>query len=105
LEALNGVSVSPDDFVKGLPSLRFDQKGKLSGSTGCNQFNGDFELDGSNINLNPGAMTKMNCPGDGESKFLDALKGVSELNFEGDKLVLADQAKELLRFAPKMKNE
>lgn len=90
-------------FSGGLPSLGFTDDGKLTGSTGCNSFSGGYELNGTNINLNPGAMTKKACPGNGENQFLDALKNVSNFKVGKDKLTLLDGASELMTLIPQGK--
>jgi len=101
LSSLLGQAVSADGFMNGLPSLNFEDGGKLLGSTGCNRMNGSFNLSGKSISLDPGAVTKMACPGDGEGKFLNALGAVNSFKLAGDELTLLDGAKELLGFAPK----
>jgi len=97
LESLNGQAVNESDFMKGLPSLVFKEDGGLHGSTGCNSFNGSFALEDV-LKLSPGAMTKMNCPGSGESDFLNALTGATSLDLLDNKLVLKNATQELLRF-------
>ncbi|AWW31444.1 META domain-containing protein [Echinicola strongylocentroti] len=92
-----------DMFSGGLPSLGFTDDGKLSGSTGCNSFSGGYELNGTDINLNPGAMTKKACPGNGENQFIDALKNVSNFKVGKDKLTLLDGASELMTLVPQSK--
>lgn len=87
----------------GLPSLGFGDDGKLTGSTGCNSFSGNFEMNGTNLNLDPGAMTKKACPGEGENEFLDALKQVSNFKVSKDKLTLLDGASELMTLMPQGK--
>ncbi|WP_215223263.1 META domain-containing protein [Echinicola shivajiensis] len=89
-----------DKFAGALPSLNFSDNGGLTGFTGCNNFNGNFELSGTGINLDPGAMTKKACPGDGENQFLGALKNVSNFKVAKDKLTLLDGAQELMTLIP-----
>lgn len=97
LESLKGQAVTESDFMKGLPSLVFKEDGGLQGSTGCNSFTGNFTL-GDALKLNPGVMTKMNCPGSSESDFLNALTGTTSLDLLENKLVLKNATNELLRF-------
>ncbi|MBD8487945.1 META domain-containing protein [Echinicola sp. CAU 1574] len=92
-----------DMFSGALPSLSFMDDGKLSGFGGCNSFSGDFELSGTNLNLDPGAMTKKACPGGGEDKFMSALKNVSNFKVDKDKLTLLDGASELMTLIPQSK--
>lgn len=99
LESLNGGPVNADDYMKGLPSLLFKEDGGVQGSTGCNSFSGKFAL-GDELKLDPGAMTKMNCPGTGELDFLNALQSSTSIDVVKDDLVLKNAADELLRFTP-----
>ncbi|WP_186757578.1 META domain-containing protein [Echinicola salinicaeni] len=92
-----------DMFSGALPSLNFSENGGLTGSTGCNSFNGNFQLSGTGINLDPGAMTRKACPGDGENQFLSALKNVSKFKVAQDKLTLLDGAQELMTLIPQNK--
>ncbi len=103
LNSLMGKALDPAKFLSGIPSLNFLDGGKLTGSTGCNNFNGSFKLDGKGINLDPGAMTKKACEGGGESDFLSALGQVSNFKVGKDKLTLLDGARELLSFVPQAK--
>ncbi len=57
------------------PNLSFDlANGVVSGSTACNRFSGPVKIIDSSINIGELGMTKIACPGDGEQKFLEALK-------------------------------
>ena len=61
------------------------QVSRVSGSTGCNNLNGTFELSGVNkIKFSPLATTKMMCTGisgEVETKFLSALEKVNNYSF------------------------
>lgn len=61
------------------PTITFDvAKNTLNGNTGCNSFNGPLKVDGNKISFtDPMAMTKMMCPGDGETVFLQTLQKVN----------------------------
>lgn len=103
LESIMGSAVSKSDFGKQLPFLNFNSDGKMNGSTGCNNFNGDFQLKADQLSLNPGAMTKMACAGNGEKDFLNSLGQVAGLSNDDGKLQLLDSAgKTLLSFLPKL---
>lgn len=106
LNSLMGKALDPAKLLGGLPSLNFLDGGKLAGFTGCNNFNGNFSLDGKNLSLDPGAMTRKACPGEGdetEKNFLGALSQVKNLKVGKDKLTLMDGAKELMSFIPQAK--
>jgi heat shock protein HslJ len=103
LNTLMGKALDPSKFLSGIPSLNFMDGGKLAGFTGCNNFNGKFDLDGTDIKLDPGAMTKKACEGGGENDFLSALGQVGNFKVKKDKLTLMDGAKELMSFIPQAK--
>ena len=98
---LLGKTLASEDLTKGLPSLNFGENGKLFGSTGCNNFTGDFKLDGTKLSLNPGAITKMMCPGDTEQNFLNAIKQVTNIKMNGDNLELLNGAKTVMSLVQK----
>ena len=101
LSSLMGGAIAPGKFETGLPNLSFLEGGKLSGFAGCNNFSGGFSLEGSGIQLDPGAMTRMACPGTGESEFIAALGKVKNFTVGKEKLTLMDGATELMSFIPK----
>ncbi len=101
LSSLLGQGLDLSQFSGGVPFLNFMDDGKLTGFSGCNNFNGSFKLEGTDINLDPGAMTRKACPGTGEQDFISALSQVKNLKVGKDKLTLLDGAKELMSFVPK----
>ncbi|PZX56721.1 META domain-containing protein [Algoriphagus chordae] len=101
LSSLKSNGLDMNQFVGGIPSLSFLDGGKLAGFSGCNNFSGNFSLEGTAIKLDPGAMTKKMCPGSGEQDFISALSEVGDLKIEKDKLTLLDGATELMSFVPK----
>lgn len=68
------------------PALTYDLAEKrVSGNTGCNQFNGPVVLDGNKIQFSDQmAMTRMFCPGSGEALFLKTLKAVNSYAISPD---------------------
>ncbi|WP_194777064.1 META domain-containing protein [Pararhodonellum marinum] len=101
LSSLMGGELDMSKFTSGLPTLNFGEGGNLTGYTGCNNFNGDFEFEGGLINLNPGATTKKACPnGGGETEFLSALGEVANFRITKDKLTLLQGAQEIMTFLP-----
>lgn len=102
LESLLGQAVSDQDFGRQLPFLQFGENGLLNGSTGCNNFSGNFKSEGQQLALNPGGMTKMACAGEGEKTFLNALSQVSSAQTLGNKLqLLAADGQLLMQLLPK----
>jgi heat shock protein HslJ len=101
VNTIMGKSVDTSAFAKGLPNLNFGNDGKLTGSTGCNNFTGNFKLEGTGLQLDPGAMTRMACPGNGEADFLNAVKQVTNVKLNGNTLSLLNGANEVMSLVPK----
>ena len=101
--SLLGKILNADEMSKGLPSLNFSDNGKLFGSTGCNNFTGSYKLDGANLSLDPGAMTKMFCPGETEQDFLKAISQVTNVKMDGSVLNLLNGEKTVMSLEPKSK--
>jgi heat shock protein HslJ len=61
------------------PTIVFDVSNhKISGSTGCNQYNGPYKVNGAVLDLStPLGMTRKFCPGDGETTFVQTLQKVN----------------------------
>lgn len=83
------------EAVVGIPedisvTARFDN-GTVFGSSGCNNYNGSYELDGNNIKFGEIASTMMYCEGPAsevESNYLIALQNTDNFVFENGRLVL-----------------
>ncbi|GMQ27310.1 META domain-containing protein [Algoriphagus sp. oki45] len=101
LNTLLGQGLDLSKFSQGIPSLSFLEGGRLAGFAGCNNFSGGFSLEGTGLQLDPGAMTKKTCPGTGEDEFMAALSQVKNFKVGKDQLTLLDGAKELMSFVPK----
>jgi heat shock protein HslJ len=101
VNSLLGKQLDPAVYMKGLPSMNFGADGKLTGSTGCNKFTGNYKLDGMGVKLDPGAMTRMACPGNGEADFLAAAQQVTNLKMNGNTLSLLNGATEVMSLIPK----
>ena len=100
LSEIAGNSAISQIFPDQPPMLSFSDSGGLSGSTGCNNFNGNYSLTDDGIKLDPGAMTRKMCPGDGEKNLLAALANVNSFDVSGDQLILKNGSEALLRFIP-----
>ncbi|MET0461786.1 MAG: META domain-containing protein [Chitinophagaceae bacterium] len=86
------------------PQLIFTVEDKrLSGNTGCNSFSGPLVVDGNKISFDqPLALTKMFCPGEGETVFLETLKKVNTYSVSDGNtlnLIMGDIA--IMRFTKK----
>jgi len=67
----------------------FGEDGTISGSGGCNNFNGSYEVDSSSITIGPLASTMMACEQDvmdQEAAFLAALESAATYRVEGTTL-------------------
>ncbi|TMV08082.1 META domain-containing protein [Ruegeria sediminis] len=99
---LNGQALE----VEKKPELAFAEAGAISGNAGCNRFSGQAEIAEGEISF-PGnmAVTMMACPppyDEIERDFLQTLPTVQEYFVEGDQLVLANGAGDLvMRFEAK----
>jgi heat shock protein HslJ len=72
----------------------FGEEGSLSGSAGCNNYGGTYEVDGENMSIGPLAVTAMFCEQpegtmDQESEYLAALETVAAWSIDGDVLDLS----------------
>ena len=101
LHALNGSMVPNNLFMDKLPSLKINPEGAVSGYTGCNNMTG-AKLDmATGLDISKTAMTRMACPGDGETMFLDALGDATSVKIDpGELKFLGAEGQELLKFIP-----
>ncbi len=71
-------------------SILFDAE-KISGNVGCNQFNGSYTLNGSDITFDQFISTKMACIGNAsvqESAILSVFVGAATYSLNGDTLTI-----------------
>lgn len=82
-------------------TLRIEPSGRVSGSSGCNRYNGMAKIDGSTIAFGPQATSRKMCPPaimDQERKFLDALAQAKSFEIEETFLrLLSEDGVALLR--------
>jgi heat shock protein HslJ len=76
-------------------SAHFTADGKLSGSAGCNRYQGSYQMAGDSLTIGPVASTKMACPDpagvmEQEAAFLVILENTAAYQIKGDTLVLLD---------------
>ena len=86
LDSIPGIISMDSLFAKKIPYVEFrpDQR-SISGNTGCNAFNGMCTYQGQRLSIAKNlAMTKMFCPGQGESRFISALKSAMSWNISPD---------------------
>lgn len=71
----------------------FGTDGTVTGSTGCNRYNGGYTVTGNSIKIGPLAMTRMACSEPitiQEKAFLEAMQNATVYNITGDRLELRD---------------
>ncbi|WP_019677006.1 META domain-containing protein [Arsukibacterium perlucidum] len=69
--------------------LQFDQAGRVSGYTGCNNLTGGYQLQGPRLSFTPLATTRKACMQDTiEPQLLDVLSKVDNISIAGDELSL-----------------
>ena len=90
-------NISTYESIEEEAYLNFDKDGNLSGSTSCNKFNGSYKLEGNNITLDAGTMTKMMCYGSAEMDFLEALRQTTKFKLEGQNLYLLKDSKVVMK--------
>jgi heat shock protein HslJ len=96
LQGLSGTQLGT-----GVPTINFGTDGTVSGSAGCNTFNGTYTVDGSSITFGPLASTKMACPVADmavETAFLAGLAGATSWSIEA--LFLTLEGASTMTFTP-----
>ncbi|HRP30690.1 MAG TPA: META domain-containing protein [Agriterribacter sp.] len=72
---------------------------RFGGNTSCNSFSGQLSADDKHIHFTDHmALTKMFCPGDGETVFLETLKKVNGYSVENNKLTFFMGEVPMMRF-------
>ncbi len=93
--------ISGTELGTGVPTIDFGTDGTVSGSAGCNTFNGTYTVDGSSISFGPLASTKMACPVADmavETAFLAGLSGATSWSIQA--LTLTLEGLSTLSFTP-----
>jgi heat shock protein HslJ len=76
------------------PAVSFLEGSEVSGTTGCNSFDGTYRIVGSTLVVGPLSTTKMGCPDDlaaQETAILAALDAASAYSVRGDTATLRDR--------------
>ena len=82
----------------------FDEDDHLSGTAGCNNYSGSYQVDGEKISIELGPLTMMFCEQpegamDQETAYLGALESAVSYRILGDELVMQNEAgQEVLKF-------
>jgi copper homeostasis protein (lipoprotein) len=94
LVEIDGERPTFDDWRQ-RPTLRLDDQGRYTGSTGCNSITGSYQLDPEGLRFTAGVTTLVGClPSLGvmERRYLDALGAVRQAQLAGTTLDLSDSA-------------
>lgn len=98
VETMHGDTINEIDFMRGSPSIIFNDSTSFSGSTGCNQYSARFKVLDRGVEIKMGPMTKVACPGKEESIFVEALNATNKVKMEGDRMHFYRNEEELLGF-------
>lgn len=101
IELNSAPSIDPEGDSK--PYMRFLTEGsRLTGSTGCNNFNGQFTQDGTGLRVGPLAMTRRACLDQElnvqEQKFAAALEAMTRYTISEGTLTIYSPDGRLARF-------
>ena len=101
LTQVGGSLVSPEDGKQ--PHMTLDPaKQQVTGFAGCNNFFGNYELDGTSVSFGPLGTTRMACPDPEtglETKLFEALQRTRKWKIEGGDLLLLKTDDVLARFS------
>lgn len=103
LISINEQPISTDTYEQGTPYIEIKNKDKImSGFTGCNVIQGQFEISESRLKFGQIISTKRYCEGIPELVFLETLEQVDTYILEGNILFMLSNETRLLSF---IKNE
>ena len=94
---IDGTLTAPKD---GVVSYAVFSDGTVTGSAGCNNYNGGYETDGASITIGPLVSTLMFCDGamDQETAYLALLGSADSYEVSGDQLTLSKGDTALIKY-------
>lgn len=98
VQTMHGDTINEIDYMRGSPSIIFNDSSSFSGTTGCNQYSARFKVLNDGVKIEMGPMTKMACPGKEESIFVEALNSTNKVKIEGDIMHFYKNDEDLLGF-------
>jgi len=98
---LAGNELNMSNYPNGAPTITFTADGKISGQTGCNSYQGSYEMKGDSLSLDLGWMTKMFCLESGELEFTMAVIVINRMKYTDGRLIMMNGAKEVMEFRSK----
>jgi heat shock protein HslJ len=99
-----GAPGAETDVIAGTTvTLRFAEDGRASGSTGCNSYNGTYQVRGDDIAFSRLVSTRRACldqkANQQEQRFLSALEAANRFRLTSNRLtILSDRARSILNF-------
>lgn len=102
LKSINGKDATSLFTNGNIPSLEIKpSENKVTGNSGCNSFNSNYNIQGTTIEISPAMMTRMACPNmDAESLFINEIVGSSTLKVADGSLIFIKKGKDVLIFVP-----
>jgi heat shock protein HslJ len=98
---LEEIKVNKDLYPEGLPFIKFTRDSKITISTGCNMFESNILIEGSDIKISSGLLHGISCSEskkEVESTMMQGLFHSNKLFQEGNTLIFMQDDKLLLRF-------
>lgn len=98
VETIKGDTIKEIDYMRGSPSIIFNDSTSFSGTTGCNQYSARYKEVAGGVEIKMGPMTKMFCPGKEEELFIEALNVTNRVEVRAEKMYFYRNDEELLGF-------
>ena len=88
-------------IIKRLPKITAELKeGQVSGNSGCNNYFGDYQVDGSSLSIEVGGLTMMHCLPEElmeqENNYISAINRAGSYQVSQDKLHIIDTSGEII---------
>ena len=96
--SVDGAMTAP---IPETPLFAVFEDGTVAGSSGCNSYNGSYEIDGNSMTIGPLATTRMACTPEllaQETLYLELLAQVDSYEVNGDELTMTSGDTVLIRF-------
>jgi heat shock protein HslJ len=101
VKSILGTDINPMNFTRGIPSISFQEDGKVTGFGGCNNFFSTYNLTEVGLDIRDIAATRMACEGVSEAQFLNVLERANNVKFDGSEMILLQGVETLMRFVKK----
>lgn len=89
-------------FKNAIPTINFNiEDMRVSGNSGCNNYNAPFELKEGKLEIGKLALTRRGCPDgmDGEHKYVRLVSGISDIEIENGRMILKRDGVHVATFA------